>query len=128
MSDFTLESVLTGRTIVLGVGGSISAYKAADLCSKLTQEGASVLPILTPAALGFVGAATFWGLSGHPVASETAEMPFGAQEIAHLVYAERADIFVIAPASADLLARMANGHCDDMLDRRTRCKYEKNPF
>lgn len=106
---------LAGRAIVLGVGGSISAYKAADLCSRLVQEGARVLPILTRGALRFVAPATFWGLSGEPVPTDTFEEPFGAREIGHLRYAEIADLFVIAPASADLLARIAAGLCDDML-------------
>ena len=106
---------LQGRTVVLGVGGSISAYKAADLCSKLVQDGARVFPVLTRGALQFVGAATFWGLAGQPVATGAFDTPFGQTEIAHLRYAELADVFVIAPASADLLARLAGGLCDDML-------------
>ena len=105
---------LAGRTVVLGVGGSISAYKAADLCSKLVQEGARVLPILTRAALRFVGPATFWGLAAEPVSTDTFDEPFPG-EIGHLHYAELAELFVIAPASADLLARLAVGLCDDML-------------
>ena len=106
---------LAGKTVVLGVGGSVSAYKAADLCSKLVQDGARVFPILTKGALRFVGAPTFWGLASQPVATETFDEPFGQTEIAHLRYAEVADLFVVAPASADLLARMAAGLCDDML-------------
>lgn len=106
---------LTGKTVVLGVSGSISAYKAADLCSKLVQEGATVYPILTRAALKFVAAPTFWGLVGQPVATDVFEEPFGPQEIAHLRYAELADVFVVAPASADTLARIAAGLTDDML-------------
>ena len=106
---------LLGKTLVLGVGGSISAYKAADLCSKIVQDGATVLPILTKGALQFIQPALFWGLTENPVATETSDMPFGAKEIAHLHYAERADLFVIAPCSANLLARLAVGLCDDML-------------
>ena len=106
---------IAGKTIVLGVGASISAYKAADLCSRLVQEEATVYPILTAAALKFVGAATFWGLAGRPVATDVFEEPFGASEIAHLRYGELADVIVIAPASADLLARLSGGFCDDML-------------
>lgn len=105
----------TTTRIVLGVGASISAYKAADLCSKLVQDGATVYPILTRAALKFVGAPTFWGLAGQPVSTDTFDEPFGPQEIAHLRYAELADIFVIAPASADVLSRLAAGAGDDML-------------
>lgn len=113
--EAALPLPLTGRTVVLGVGGSISAYKAADLCSKLVQLGTTVLPILTAGALRFVGADTFWGLSAQPVASGAFDAPFGPEKIAHLEYAERADLFVVAPASADLLARLASGVCDDML-------------
>ena len=108
------SALLSGRTIVLGVSGSISAYKAADLCSKLVQAGARVLPILTAGALRFISAPTFWGLSGEPVATGAFDTPFPG-EIAHLHYSERADLFVIAPASANLLARLAAGMCDDML-------------
>lgn len=106
---------LSGKTIVLGVSASIAAYKAADLCSKLVQEGATVLPILTRATLKFVAPATFEGLTGQKVATDVFEEPFGPQKIAHLEYAERGDLFIIAPASADLLARLAVGLCDDML-------------
>jgi len=107
--------IFKGKTIVLGVGASISAYKSADLCSKLAQEGATVYPIITESALKFVGAATFWGLSGQPVSTGVFEEAFGPSEIAHLHYGELADVIVIAPASADLLARLAGGFCDDML-------------
>ena len=110
-----LVNDLAGKTVVLGVGGSISAYKAAELCSKLVQAGATVYPLLTRGALRFVGAPTFWGLAGQPVATDTFDEPFGPQEIAHLRYAELADLFVIAPTSADLLARLAGGIADDML-------------
>ncbi len=106
---------LSGRVVVLGVSGSISAYKAADLCSKLVQAGATVYPVLTEGARRFVAPATFWGLAGKPVATGAFDEPFGASEIAHLRYAEIADIFVVAPASADFLARLAAGLCDDML-------------
>ena len=105
---------LSGRTVVLGVSGSISAYKAADLCSKLVQEGARVLPILTRGALEFVRPATFRGLTREPVATDGFDEPFPG-EIAHLHYGQVADLFVVAPASADLLARLAAGLCDDML-------------
>jgi phosphopantothenoylcysteine decarboxylase/phosphopantothenate--cysteine ligase len=106
---------LAGKTVVLGVGGSISAYKAADLCSKLVQAGAAVYPILTRGALRFIQPAVFWGLAGKPVSTDAFDMPFGPGEIAHLRYAELADLFVIAPASADLLAQIAHGFAGDML-------------
>jgi phosphopantothenoylcysteine decarboxylase/phosphopantothenate--cysteine ligase len=108
-------SPLQGRTVALGVSGSISAYKAADLCSKLVQAGATVLPILTRGALRFVQPAVFSGLTRQPVATDAFDEPWGASVIAHLHYAGAVDLFVIAPASADLLARLAVGLCDDML-------------
>jgi len=114
-SSILHSSSFSGRVVVLGVSGSISAYKAADLCSKLVQAGATVYPILTEGAKRFVAPATFWGLAGKPVATGAFDEPFGASEIAHLRYAEIADIFVVAPASADFLARIAAGLCDDML-------------
>lgn len=115
---------LAGRTIVLGVGGSISAYKAADLCSRLVQEGARVFPILSRGALRFVAAPTFWGLAGQPVSTDAFDEPFPG-EIAHLHYAALADLFVLAPASADLLARLAAGLCDDMLTSVLLARAEK---
>jgi phosphopantothenoylcysteine decarboxylase/phosphopantothenate--cysteine ligase len=109
------ETLLAGRTVVLGVSGSIAAYKAADLCSKLVQARVTVYPILTRGALEFVAPATFWGMAGQPVATDAFDEPFGPQEMAHLRYGELADLFILAPASADLLARLAAGLCDDML-------------
>ena len=106
---------LAGRTVVLGVGGSIAAYKAADLCSKLVQAGARVFPVLTRGALRFVAAPTFAGLAAQPVSTDTFDEPFGSEVIAHLKYAEAADLLLVAPASADLMARMAAGFADDML-------------
>ncbi|MDX1933363.1 MAG: bifunctional phosphopantothenoylcysteine decarboxylase/phosphopantothenate--cysteine ligase CoaBC [Capsulimonadales bacterium] len=110
---------LSGVTIVLGVTGSIAAYKAADLCSKLVQSGATVHPILSRGATRFIAPATFFGLSGQPVTTDTFEEPFSAttenSPIAHLRYAEIADLFVVAPASADFLARLTAGFADDML-------------
>jgi len=106
---------LTGKTVVLGVGGSIAAYKAADLCSKLVQAGARVLPVLTAGARRFVTPATFGALAAQPVSTDTFEEPFGPEVIAHLHYAEVADLILVAPASADLMARLAAGGADDML-------------
>jgi phosphopantothenoylcysteine decarboxylase/phosphopantothenate--cysteine ligase len=110
---------LSGTTVVLGVTGSIAAYKAADLCSKLVQAGASVFPVLTRGAERFIGRETFWALSGNPVTRDTFEEPFSTEQdvspIAHLRYAQVADIFLVAPASADFLARLAAGFADDML-------------
>jgi phosphopantothenoylcysteine decarboxylase/phosphopantothenate--cysteine ligase len=110
-----MSDILRGRTIILGVSGSISAYKAAELCSQLVQGGANVYAILTRGALHFVQPPIFTGLTGNPVATEVWDEPFGAPEIAHLRYAEIADLTIVAPASANFLSRLTVGACDDML-------------
>jgi phosphopantothenoylcysteine decarboxylase len=109
-----------GREIVLGVSGGIAAYKAAALASLLVQQGAGVTAVLTPNARRFVGAATFAALTGRPVASKSfdpAAHPLGA----HIELAARADLVVVAPASADLLAKAAAGAADDLLTTLLLC-------
>lgn len=103
---------LEGKHIVLGVTGSIAAFKAADLCSKLRQAGATVEVIMTPAAAQFVTPLTFQSLSGRPVVIDI----FSAVEPeAHVEVARRADLMVIAPATADCLANLAAGQTPDMV-------------
>jgi phosphopantothenoylcysteine decarboxylase/phosphopantothenate--cysteine ligase len=103
---------LAGRRVVLGVTGSIAAYKAADLCSKLRQAGAAVEVIMTPAATGFVTPLTFQSLSGNPV---VVDMFTAAEAEAHVEVARRAAALVIAPATADCLANLAHGQAPDMV-------------
>ncbi len=100
------------RTVVLGVGGGIAAYKAADLLRRLTESGHDVTVVPTAAALQFVGAATWAALSHHPVA---ADVWTGAAEVTHVQLGRRAELVVVAPATADLLARAAHGLADDLL-------------
>lgn len=103
---------LSGRRIALGVTGSIAAYKAADLCSKLRQAGAEVEAIMTPAATQFITPLTFQSLTGHDVVVDM----FTAHEAeAHVEVARRADALVIAPATADCIANLANGQTPDMV-------------
>lgn len=104
---------LKDREIVLGVTGGIAAYKAAALASALVQEGAGVTAVMTPHARRFVGAATFAALTGRPVAARIfdARHPLGA----HIELAARADVVVVAPASADFLATVATGAADGLL-------------
>ena len=103
---------LEGRRVVLGVTGSISAYKAADLCSKLRQAGAEVEVVMTPAATQFVTPLTFQSLTGRAVVVDM----FRSEEAeAHVEVARRADAFVIAPATADCLANLAHGQTPDMV-------------
>src|SRR3954464_4453251 len=100
--------------IVVGVTGGIAAYKTAALVSQLVQGGAGVSVVMTTAAERFIGAATFAALTGRPVARQIfdeAQFPLGA----HITLAERAQLLVVAPASADFLAKAAHGLADDVL-------------
>jgi phosphopantothenoylcysteine decarboxylase len=110
---------LDGREIVLGVTGGIAAYKAAALASALVQDGAGVTAVPTRNARKFVGAATFAALTGRPVATRSfdARYPLGA----HIELAARADLVVVAPASADFLAKAAAGAADDLLTTLLLC-------
>ncbi|HEY3713629.1 MAG TPA: bifunctional phosphopantothenoylcysteine decarboxylase/phosphopantothenate--cysteine ligase CoaBC [Jatrophihabitantaceae bacterium] len=98
--------------IVLGVGGGIAAYKAADLLRKLTESGHDVTVVPTEAALRFVGAPTWAALSHHRVASDVWT---DADEVPHVQLGRGADLVVVAPATADLMARAAHGLADDLL-------------
>ncbi len=103
------------REIVLGVTGGIAAYKAADLCSKLVQDGYAVTAVLTSAAEKFIGATTFEALTGRPVHRELFVPQEGFQQGEHIGLARRAELVVVAPASADFLAKLALGLADDLL-------------
>lgn len=105
---------LADREILLGVSGGIAAYKAADLTSKLMQAGAKVSVVLTEAATRFIGKTTFEALTGRPVyvgLFEPQEHHIGE----HIGLARRAELYVIAPATADVIAKLAQGHADDLL-------------
>ena len=109
-----------GREIIVGVSGGIAAYKAAALTSLLVQRGAGVTAVLTRNAKRFVGPATFAALTGRPVAVRMFDpgvYPLGA----HIELAARADLVVVAPASADLLAKVAGGAADDLLTTLLLC-------
>jgi phosphopantothenoylcysteine decarboxylase/phosphopantothenate--cysteine ligase len=107
-------SPLAGKTIVLGVTGSIAAYKAADLASKLTQRGACVRVVLTEGATKFVTALTFQAVTHQPVAQDLWDER-DATGIAHVDLADQADLLLVAPATANTLARLAHGLADDFL-------------
>ena len=100
------------RRIVLGVTGGIAAYKAADLLRRLSERGHEVTVVPTAAALEFVGEATWAALSHRPV---VADVWAGAHDIPHVRLGREADLVVVAPATADLLARAAHGIADDLL-------------
>src|SRR3990170_4907606 len=105
---------LSDRSVVLGVSGSIAAYKAADLASKLTQAGVRLDVVLTPAAAKFVTPLTFQGVSGRPAYMDMFDTTSGASEL-HVELARRAEALVVAPASATTIARMALSLAEDMV-------------
>jgi phosphopantothenoylcysteine decarboxylase len=101
------------REIIIGVSGGIAAFKTAALVSALVQDGHGVTVVMTRAARKFVGPATFRALTGRPVAVDQFDRhyPLGA----HIELAEKAELLCVAPASADILAKAANGLADDLL-------------
>ena len=120
MGSPVAEGNLVGREIVVGVSAGIAAYKAAALTSLLVQDGAGVTAVLTRNARKFIGTATFAALTGRPVAMrgfDQSAHPLGA----HIELAARADCVVVAPASADFLARAAHGMADDLLTTLLLC-------
>ena len=105
---------LNGKCVVLGVTGGIAAYKACEVASRLRKAGADVFVIMTKNACEFVQPLTFETLTNHPVVTDTFARP-ETWEVEHIALAKRADVFVIAPATANILAKMACGIADDML-------------
>jgi phosphopantothenoylcysteine decarboxylase/phosphopantothenate--cysteine ligase len=100
------------REIILGVGGGIAAYKACDLLRRLQDEGFAVTVIPTPSSLNFVGKATWEALSGREVTTSVFE---SVDQIRHVSLAKTTEAIVVAPATADLIARIAAGRADDLL-------------
>ncbi len=105
-------AALRGRRVVLGVGGGIAAYKAVELCRRLVDAGAHVMPVLTEASQRFVGALTFSALASEPARTE---LFAGPEPIPHTQLGQRADVIVVAPATASVLGRYAVGIADDLL-------------
>lgn len=102
------------KHIVLGVTGSIAAYKAADLAHRLHRFGYGVHVVMTRAAQEFVTPLTFQTLTGQPVATDLFQKD-RAWEVAHIALAKQADLVLIAPATANVIGKLANGIADDML-------------
>ena len=117
--DVTEMSVLKGKRVLLGVSGGIAAYKAVELLRLLTKEDAVVDVIMTPTATHFVGPETFRALSGRPVLIDLFDRAGGeggsTVVIPHLEPAEAADLAIVAPATANTLAKMALGIADNAL-------------
>ncbi len=102
------------KNILLGVSGSISAYKAADITSQLTKLGYTIDVIMTRNSTKFITPLTLQSLSKNPVHTDVME-EIAPDKINHIELAKKADLFLVAPASANILAKLANGIADDML-------------
>src|ERR1700712_4990515 len=107
-----MEHAVSRPRVVLGVSGGIAAYKACELLRRFTESGHDVTVVPTSSALHFVGAATWAALSGKPVTTEVWE---SVHEVPHVRIGQSADLVVVAPATAALLARAAHGRADDLL-------------
>lgn len=114
MDDGSRIPILDGRRILLGVSGSIAAYKAADLASKLTQAGAEVDVLLSPAGRQFVTPLTFQSLTGRKAYSER-DLWGDDAHVLHVGLAEAADVLVVAPATANTIAKVAGGQADTLV-------------
>lgn len=106
--------MLAGKTVVVGVTGGIAAYKAVEVVSRLRQQGAEVYVIMTRSAARLVAPITFRTLSNNPVVTELFEEPKN-WNVEHIALAERADLFLIVPATANIIGKVANGIADDFL-------------
>jgi len=103
---------VTNREVILGIGGGIAAYKSADVLRRLQDHGYLVTVVPTPSSLNFVGAATWQALSHRAVTTQVWEK---VEDVRHISLAKKANFFLIAPATADLIARLAAGRADDLL-------------
>ncbi|MEM7035251.1 MAG: bifunctional phosphopantothenoylcysteine decarboxylase/phosphopantothenate--cysteine ligase CoaBC [Chloroflexota bacterium] len=109
-----MAKALQGKHIVLGITGGIAAYKSATICSRLVQAGAIVDVVMTQAAKKFVTPLTFQALTHRPIYTDIFEIPDG-ENIPHITLADRADLLLIAPATANTLGKIANGLADNLL-------------
>jgi phosphopantothenoylcysteine synthetase/decarboxylase len=108
------NSAINGLNVLLGVGGGVAAYKAVDLASKLTAAGALVDTVMTENACKFILPKSFEAVTGRAVYTSMWENPTSFQ-IGHINLADSADIVVVAPATANVIGKAANGICDDLL-------------
>ena len=106
--------MLKGKTVILGVTGSIAAYKAANLASMIKKQHADVHVIMTKNAMQFINPVTFESLTGNKCLVDTFDRNFQFQ-VEHVELAKRADLAIVAPATANVMAKLAHGLADDML-------------
>ncbi len=109
-----MHNILAGKKILLGISGGIAAYKGAELVRRLKDRGAEVRVILTPAAAEFITPLTLQALSGHPVGQSLLD-PAAEAAMGHIELARWADLILVAPASADVIARITHGLANDLL-------------
>ena len=114
-----MSSPLAGRTVALAVTGSVAAYKSVALARLLVQAGARVIPVLTASAARFVGAVTFAGITGESVREQMWDPSFAGEQ--HVELATLADLVLVVPATADVLARFASGRADDLVTATVLC-------
>jgi phosphopantothenoylcysteine decarboxylase/phosphopantothenate--cysteine ligase len=114
-ADAETTAVLAGRRIVLGVSGGIAAYKAVELCRRLVDAGANVVPVLTEDATRFVGALTFSALASEPARTSLFTGSEGGDPIPHTRLGQGADLVIVAPATAKTLGKYSAGISDDLL-------------
>src|SRR6476469_9206016 len=108
------DPALRGREIIVAVCGGIAAYKVADVVSKLVQSGAGVSMVMTKQATQFVTPLTFEALSGRKVRTDTFDL-VDTSDPQHIALTERADLMLVAPATMNMLAKVAHGLCDDLV-------------
>lgn len=106
--------IFTKKRLLVGITGGVAAYKAAELARLLTQDGIDVQTVMTQSACHFVGPVTFQSLTGNPVHTDLWETN-AANNMAHINLSRNVDAILVAPASADFIARLANGRADDLL-------------
>lgn len=114
MEPILIPHNIEGKRVLLAVSGGIAAYKSAELCRLLVKAGATVQVMMTAAARNFVGEVTFAALSDHPVATELFD-PVQEAQIGHIRLADESDLMIVAPATANVMAKMAHGVADDLV-------------
>ena len=114
MSSPDPSSTLKGREIIVAVCGGIAAYKVADIVSKLVQLGAGVTVAMTEEATRFITPLTFQALSGRPVRTSTFDL-VESSDPQHIGLTERAELMLVAPATSNVIAKVAHGLCDDLI-------------
>ena len=125
--------MLKGKTVVLAISGSIAAYKMANVARMLLKQHCDVEVLMTQNATQFINPITFESLTGHKCLVDTFDRNF-QYSVEHVALAKRADVVLVAPASANVIGKIANGIADDMLtiiagdDKPIKCVYEGDPI